>query len=48
MVDNKMMWVFKFSFENVTRVKLFQICQKNDYANDVSLHEQCGHKITLQ
>jgi hypothetical protein len=34
MIDDKMMWIFNISFENVIRIKSFQIWLKNDYAND--------------
>jgi hypothetical protein len=35
MIDNKMMWMFKISFENMTTIKSFQLWLKNDYENDV-------------
>jgi len=34
-IDDKVMWMSKISFQNVTKIKLFQIWLKNDYANDV-------------
>ncbi len=49
MNDDKQTWMSNISFENVTRIKSFQIWLKNDYANDVSFHtRQCNHKIILQ
>jgi hypothetical protein len=48
MIDNKMMWMFKISFENVAMIKSFQMWLKNNYENDVSLQKQCGHIIILQ
>jgi hypothetical protein len=36
MIDNKVIWMSKISFENMTRIKSFQIWIKNDYANDVN------------
>jgi len=53
-IDNKVLtWMFKISFENVTKIKWFQILLKNDYANAMDkimchLHRQCGHENTLQ
>jgi hypothetical protein len=35
MIDDKVIWMFKISIENVIRIKSFQIYLKNDYANDV-------------
>jgi hypothetical protein len=34
-IDDKMTWEFKISYENVTRIKSFQIYLKNDYVIDV-------------
>jgi hypothetical protein len=48
MIDDKMMWMSKMSFENVIRIKSFQIRLKNNYENDVSLQKQCGYTIILQ
>jgi hypothetical protein len=49
MIDEKIMWMFKISFENVTKIKLFQIWLKKWHGqNDVSLQKQCGHIIILQ
>jgi hypothetical protein len=48
MIDDKVTWMSKISFQNVTRIKSFQIWLNNDYANDVSLHRPCGDKIMLQ
>ncbi len=49
MIGDKVTWMSNISFENVTRIKSFQIWLKNDYANDMSLHtRQCNHKIILQ
>jgi hypothetical protein len=35
MLDNKMTWMFKISFQNMTKIKSFQIYLKNEYANDM-------------
>ena len=35
MIDDKMTWMSKISFENVTKIKSFQIWLKNNYANDM-------------
>ncbi len=35
-IDNKMTWMSKISYENVTKIESFQIYLKNDYANDVN------------
>jgi hypothetical protein len=35
MIDDKVTWIFKLSFENLIRIKSFQICLKNNHANDV-------------
>jgi hypothetical protein len=35
MIDSKMMWMSKISFENVIMLKLFQIQLKNNDKNDV-------------
>ncbi len=35
MIDDKVIWMFKISFENMTKIKSFQIWLKNDYANDM-------------
>jgi hypothetical protein len=35
MIDDKLMWMSKISFENVTRIKSFQIWLKNNYANNM-------------
>ncbi len=49
MNGNKVMWITNISFENVIRIKSFQIWLKNEYANDVSFRtKQCNHKIILQ
>ncbi len=37
MIDDKLTCRSKISFENMTRIKSFQICLKNNYENDVSL-----------
>jgi hypothetical protein len=34
-IDDKVMWMFTISFENVIRIKSFQIWLNNDYANHV-------------
>ncbi len=34
-IDDQMMWIPKISYENVTKIKSFQIKQKNDYANNM-------------
>jgi hypothetical protein len=33
-IDDKMTWMSKISYENITKIKSFQITQ-DDYANDV-------------
>jgi hypothetical protein len=48
MIDDKMTWMSKMLFENMTRIKSFQIWLKNNYENDVSLQKQCGHTIILK
>jgi hypothetical protein len=35
MIDDKVTWMSKISFENVIRIKSFQIWLKNNYANDM-------------
>jgi hypothetical protein len=35
MINDKVMWMFKISFENVTRIKSFQIRLKNNNGNDM-------------
>jgi hypothetical protein len=35
MINYKMMWMFKISFENVTKIKSFQIKLKDNDGNDV-------------
>jgi hypothetical protein len=35
MIDVKVTWMYKMSFENVIRIKSFTIWLKNNYANDV-------------
>ncbi len=35
MIDNKMMRMCKVSFQNVTRIKSFQIWLKSNYENDM-------------
>jgi hypothetical protein len=35
MIDDEMMCISKISFENMIRIKLFQIWLKNNYANDM-------------
>jgi len=35
MIDDKVTWMSKISFENVTSIKSFQIWVKNNYANDM-------------
>jgi len=35
MIYDKVTWMFKISFENLIRIKPFQIWLKNNYANDV-------------
>jgi hypothetical protein len=35
MIDDKMMWMYKVSFQNVIRIKSFPIWLKNNYENDV-------------
>jgi hypothetical protein len=34
-IDDKVTWMFKISFENVNRIKPFQIWLKIDHSNDV-------------
>jgi len=36
MIDDKMTWMSKISFENVTTIKSFQIWVNNNYENDVN------------
>jgi hypothetical protein len=36
MIDEKMTWMLKILFENVTRIKSFQIWLKIDYVNDAN------------
>jgi hypothetical protein len=35
MIDDKMTWMSKISFENVTKIKSLKIWLKNNYANDM-------------
>jgi hypothetical protein len=35
MIDDKVTWMYKISFENVISTKSFQIWLKNNYANDM-------------
>jgi hypothetical protein len=35
MIDGKVTWMSKILFENVTRIKSFQIWLKNHYTNDM-------------
>ncbi len=35
MINDKVMWMFKISFENVTRIKSLQIRLKNNNGNDM-------------
>jgi hypothetical protein len=35
MVDDKVIWMSKISFENVIKIKSFKIWLKNNYANDM-------------
>jgi hypothetical protein len=35
MIDDKLMWMSKISFENVTKIQSFQIWLKNNYANNM-------------
>jgi hypothetical protein len=35
MINEKMTWMSKIPFENVTKIKSFQIWLKNNYANDM-------------
>jgi hypothetical protein len=35
-IDDKMTWMFKILFENVIRIKSFQILIKIDYVNDTN------------
>jgi len=35
LIDDKMMWMFKISFENVIKIKIISNITKNNYANDV-------------
>jgi hypothetical protein len=35
MINGKVMWMSKISFENVTKIKSFKIWLKHKYANDV-------------
>jgi hypothetical protein len=35
MIDDKVTWMSKISYENVTRIKSFKIWLKNDYTNDM-------------
>ncbi len=49
MVDDKVTWMSKISFENVIKIMSFQIWLKNDYANGVhKMMWHYGHKIILQ
>jgi hypothetical protein len=52
MIDDKVMWMSKISFENVIMIKSFQIWLKNNYENDMEkmmcYYKQCGHTIILQ
>jgi hypothetical protein len=36
MIDEKMMWMSKISFENMIRIKSFQIWLNNNYAHDMN------------
>jgi hypothetical protein len=36
MINDKVKWMSKISFENVTSIKSFQIWLKYNYANDVN------------
>jgi hypothetical protein len=46
MIDDKMTWMFKISFENVTTIKSFQIWVKNNYENDVN-KMMCYYKSNM-
>jgi len=35
MIDDKMTWISRILFENVTKINSFQIWLKNNYENDV-------------
>jgi hypothetical protein len=35
MIDDKVTWIFKISFENLSMMKSFQMWLKNDYAKDM-------------
>jgi hypothetical protein len=52
-IDNKMTWMPKISFENMTKIKITSNMTKKwlykwHGQNDVSSHRQHGHKIILQ
>jgi hypothetical protein len=52
MIDEKMTWMSKISFEIAIRIKWFQIWLKTNYENDMdknemSLEKKCGHTIIL-
>jgi hypothetical protein len=48
-ISDKMRWMFKISYENVTRIKTFQIQLKNDYANDVDkMICHCIHNVIIK
>jgi hypothetical protein len=36
MINDKVTWLSKISFENVIKINSFQIWLKNNYANDVN------------
>jgi hypothetical protein len=36
MIDDKLIWMFKISFENVWMTKLIQLWLNNNYANDMN------------
>jgi hypothetical protein len=35
LIDDKMMWMFKISFENVIKIQIISNITKNNYANDM-------------
>jgi len=44
MIDDKVTWMSKILFENLIRIKSFQIGLKSDYANDMD--KMMHHYIT--
>jgi hypothetical protein len=37
MIDNKVIWFFEISFQNVKMTKSFRILLNNNYANDANI-----------